>query len=197
VALRAVTRGPAQLVVGTGDIISDLVVEGAAADIVDLVNDILTIVPVLLAVGCVGSQVKDAATFDAEPLEPGAGMIPSAAEAEGLLGAVLAGRAVAGIQEASETVVAVAFRLTRRTVIGRPAVFALIRVFHYWLGVSWGPDEGQVPFLRRVTPFELGTGNFIPISGSGSGIPSRGRLGEHRDGSCGSEEKPLERHHLV
>lgn len=75
-------------VVGAG-VDGDLVVQRAAADIVDLVDDVPGGVVGALAVGGVGSKSVDDASLDGVPLEEVRREVPGAAKAESLLGAVL------------------------------------------------------------------------------------------------------------
>ena len=67
----------------------DLVVERAAADVVDLCHDVLPRVLVVLAVLGVGGELVDETLLDGDVLVPGVGPVPDTAEAEGLNGAVL------------------------------------------------------------------------------------------------------------
>ena len=77
-------------VVGLVDNVNlDLVVERAAANIVELVDDVPALVVVVLAVLGPGSALVHPAGLDALVLEPLGGVVPLAAEGEGFLGAVL------------------------------------------------------------------------------------------------------------
>lgn len=91
VTLVAVRMSPAQVVVVTLDINLDLMVERTAAGIVDLLEDIPSAVLFVLAVAHIRRKVVDNTRLDAKPFEEGLGMVPRAAEAKGLLGAVLWG----------------------------------------------------------------------------------------------------------
>jgi hypothetical protein len=110
--------------------------------------------------------------------------------------AYLAIRAITGVQETAEAVIAVAVGLARRAIVFAVAFVAPVRVLRSRTGVGTGNvDKGGVTFSNSVTIDEFGSGSFVPVGGSG-GIITCGRvLGEHRGGSCGSEEEPLEGDH--
>lgn len=88
-ALVAVRVLAAQAVVGAGNINGGLVVQGTAADIVDLLDNVPGAVPVVLAAGCVRSKVVDVSGGNAPVLVEVVAKVPGTAEAKGLLGAVL------------------------------------------------------------------------------------------------------------
>jgi len=108
------------------DVEGDPVTERAAADVVDLV-DCLPAGGIRAVLG-VGRDLVDEAGLDGPVLLPHGRLVPDAAEGEGLLGAVLAGRAVTSIQEATEAVVAVAIGVAGRIVVIGLAAEALVRV---------------------------------------------------------------------
>jgi hypothetical protein len=88
-------RVVAQGVVVRGDIDGNLMVEGAAADVVDLGDNIGSVVSAGLAVLGIGEELEDEAILDSEPLVVGVGVVPGAAEAESCLGAVLDSKVLA------------------------------------------------------------------------------------------------------
>jgi hypothetical protein len=94
VALLVVGVVPAEPVVVRGGLDLDLVVERAAAGVIDLLEDIPGLVVVVLAVLGVGSELVDDALLDGPVLEGVGGAVVDAAEAVGLLGAVLQWRNV-------------------------------------------------------------------------------------------------------
>lgn len=88
-ALGVVGLKRAEAVVGAGGVDGDLVVQRAAADVVDLVDDVPGgVVGALAGGGVRGERVEDV-VLDGVPLEEVRREVPGAAEAEGLLGAVL------------------------------------------------------------------------------------------------------------
>lgn len=88
-ALLVIRLVESQTVVVRGGFDLDLVVKSTAAGVIKLVQDIPSVVPAVLAVGGVRSNLLDEASFDGPPLEVVRSVIVDAAEAEGLLGAVL------------------------------------------------------------------------------------------------------------
>jgi hypothetical protein len=107
-------------------------------------------------------------------------------------GAYLAVRAITGIQETAEAVVAVAVGRARSGVVFAVAFVSPVRVLRGSVVVT-NVDNGSLALFSTI--HEIVSGSFVPVRGSG-GIISGGRsLGEHRDGSCGGEEEPLEGNH--
>lgn len=194
VALGVALLEIAQSVIGAAGINRDLVVESATADVVDLVQGIPY--TVLIALAVLGERVffEDVAGLDRPELAVLVCAIPSAAETEGLLGAVLAVRAVTSVQESTETVVTVALGLAWRKSIRGAAAAALVRVFHLGLVVSGHMDK-EVPLLWWVALSRRARISLSPEGRGGIRIACGIILGKDREERGGAEKKPLEGNH--
>lgn len=87
--LRAVWAEVAQLIVVRSGVDLDLVVQGTAAGVVELLQDVQGRVTRALAVGCIRSNMFDDAVLDSPELLPVTCKVVETAEAKGFLGAVL------------------------------------------------------------------------------------------------------------
>lgn len=104
----------------------------------------------------------------------------------------LAIRAVAGVQEAAEAVVAVASRGAGGEGEGSPAIVALVRVRH-GRGGTRGLDDSTL--LSSVAIH--GDGNVLaPVGGRGGFVAGGLILSKDTEGGDGGEEEPLESNHV-
>lgn len=90
-ALGAPRADLSQAIVGACHVDSDLVVQRAAANVVDLVDGSRNRVLGVPAVGSIWDQGRQETGSDTKVLQVRAGVVPKAAEGKGLLGAVLKG----------------------------------------------------------------------------------------------------------
>lgn len=193
VALRGERRESAEFVVVRGDIDSDLVVERAAAGIVDLGEDVPGVIARALAVLGIRGEREGETPPDRPPLLPDTGVVPDAAEKVSLLGAVLAVRAFAGVQEAAEAVVAIALGSTSGLGVGSPAVVAEVGVLQ-----QGALNVGDGTRLRAVTSNNVGgrAGGSLPVLLSLGRVTGRIGLGKHRDSGDSRGEQELDGNHV-
>jgi len=193
-ALGVVGFVPAQGIVVRGDVDGDLVVECAAAGVVELLQYVPGRIAVALAILCVRSDMINESSRDGPVFDGVRGTVVETAEAEGFLGAVLSVGAIAGIEKGSEAVIAVAVSRTGRERKGSTAMGALVRILQDGSRVvTRGLDDG--PLLVWVPLHSVGYVN-PPVCRRGGFIDGGRSLGKDRDRGQGGDEEPLEGDHV-
>lgn len=202
----------AESIVSIGGVNGDLMVKSAAADIVDLVDNIPSGVIGALARGSIRGDSVQNVVLHGVPLDEVRCVVPGAAKAESLFGAMLykvlarlldiqcddiiylAGGAIASVQEAAEAVVASAVSLAWRSSKGCGANGTLVRVLH--LDGTSSVDKRSL--LNSISGLSFSTGqDLVPVCLGCCGVALGGIiLGNDTHKSGSDEEEVLEGNHF-